>query len=310
MQASGPDSPGRDRAAPLGRAARAGREVVAFVREVAREWSEDRCLRVGAALAYYTLFSLAPLLVIAIAIAALFFGQELAEGTLIRQIEAAVSRDAAETVREMIQRASEPRAGILATVAGLVMTAIGASSVFGQLQSALNDIWAVRLQKRAGLRALLLDRISSFLMLALIGVLMLASLGVTTAISALQGWLGDLFPGAGALIRGLDLLGSLALMTLLFGMIFKVLPDADIRWGDVWVGAAVTSLLFAIGRIAIGLYLARSSAASVYGAASSLVVMLLWIYYSWQLLLLGAEFTQVYARRYGSFAVAPADGPG
>lgn len=284
------------------------RELFDLVRVAAREWSQDRCLQLGAALAYYTIFSMAPLLVIVIAVAALVFGREAAEGELLQQFEASLGADAAAAVRGMIERASQPRTGWLATIGGLLMMGLGASSVFGQLQSAMNQIWNIPRSRGRGLRGLLVDRLTSFSMILVIGFLLLVSLVLSTAVAALESLLNELFPGAALFLQGLNLMVSFAVVTLLFAMIFKILPDARILWGDVWIGAAFTSLLFTLGKFAIAFYLARSTAASVYGAASSLVVVLLWVYYSSQILFFGAECTQVYARRYGSWRHAPQPG--
>ena len=271
-----------------------------LLRETVREWQKDDCLQLGAALSYYTIFSLAPLLVVTIAIVALVFGEQIAQGEVLDRVESLVGPDAAAATREMIERASEPRAGILATIGGLAMTALGASGVFGQLQRALNKIWNVERASGRGVRGLVLDRLSAFSMLLLVGFLLMISLGAGAALAALSGRIAGFFPGADVATRLADLVTSFAVTTLLFALLFKVLPDVKVRWSDVIVGAAFTALLFALGRLAISTYLGRTSGASIYGAASSLVVLLLWVYYSSQLLFFGAEFTQVYARRYGS----------
>jgi membrane protein len=181
-----------------------------------------------------------------------------------------------------------------------VMTFVGASGVFGQLQRALNDIWEVRREPGRGVRGALVDRVRAFSMLLLIGLLLLVSLGVGAALSALSARIAGAFPGAWLATRGVDVLVSIAVTAVLFGLIFKVLPDLPLRWSDVAVGAIVSAVLFAVGRLAISWYLGRATGTSIYGAAGSLVVLLLWIYYSSQLLFFGAEFTQVWARRYGS----------
>jgi membrane protein len=279
-----------------------------LLREAAREWQQDNCLRIGAALAFYTLLSLAPLLLVTIAIVALVLGDDFARSEVMARVEGMVGADTAATLRDMVERASQPRSGLLATAVGLAMSAIGASGVFGQLQRALNDIWDVRRAPGRGVRGLLLDRVRAFSMLLLIGVLLIASLGVGAALSALADQIAGLFPGAFLTARLLDVLTSIGVTAVLFGLTFKVLPDLAIRWSDVAVGALVSALLFAVGRLGISWYLGRASAASVYGAAGSLVVLLLWIYYSSQLLFFGAEFTQVYARRYGSLQPDPAAG--
>jgi membrane protein len=286
------------------------REVTELLRETFQEWSRDNCLRLGAALAYYTIFSIAPLLVIVIAIAALAFGRQAAEGEIIQQVESVLGAPGAETLRGMIERASRPSAGILAAAGGLATMVIGASSVFAQLQSALNEIWNVPPRPRRGVLVMLKERLTSFSIILVIGFLLLVSLVLSAAVSALHAYVGGLFPGAALALELLNFAVSFGVVTLLFAMIFKILPDADIRWGDVWIGAAFTAFLFAVGKLAIGLYLGNTSAGSVYGAASSLVIILLWVYYSSQLLFFGAEFTQVYARRYRSGAPAEAPGGG
>lgn len=276
------------------------RAWLALLRETVREWRQDECLQLGAALSYYTIFSLAPLLVVTIAIVALVFGERMAQGEVLGRVESLVGPDTAAQVRQMIQHASQPRAGVLATVAGLAMTVLGASGVFGQLQRALNVIWNVKRVSGRGVRGALLDRLSAFSMLLLVGFLLLISLGVGAALAALSGRIAGLFPGAVVATHLADLVTSFAVTSLLFALLFKVLPDVKIRWSDVGLGAAFTALLFALGRLAISTYLGHTSGTSIYGAASSLVVLLLWIYYSSQLLFFGAEFTQVYTRRYGS----------
>jgi membrane protein len=277
------------------------REVAELLKETYREWSEDNCLRLGAALAYYTIFSMAPLLVIVIAIAALAFGKQAAEGEILGQLEGLLGAEGAETVGGMVERASQPAAGILATLGGVVMMGIAASGLFGELQGALNEIWEVPPRPSRGIVVLLKERLASFSMILVIGFLLLVSLVLSAVLAGLHGFVTGLFPGAALVMELLNFVVSFGVITLLFAMIFKILPDAQIRWGDVWVGAAFTSFLFVVGKLAIGLYLGNTGAGSVYGAASSLVIVLLWVYYSSQLLFFGAEFTQVYASRYGSW---------
>jgi membrane protein len=276
------------------------RAWLALLRETVQEWQEDNCLRLGAALSFYTLLSLAPLLVVTIALVALAFGERMAQGEVMARVETLLGADTAATVREMVERASQPRSGLLASAIGLGMSALGASGLFGQLQQALNDIWDVRPAAGGGVRAMLKKRAGSFSMLLLIGFLLMVSLGAGAALSALSERIAGLFPGASAASRAADIVITLAMTALLFGLLFKVLPDAAIRWSDVAIGAVFTALLFSVGRLGIAYYLGRSTGTSVYGAAGSLVALLLWIYYSSQLLFFGAEFTQVYARRYGS----------
>jgi membrane protein len=245
---------------------------------------------------------------VTIALVALFFGDEMAQGEVMGRVETLLGADTARTVREMVERASQPRSGIVATAIGLGMSALGASGLFGQLQQALNDIWDVQAGTRGGLRAMLKKRASSFSMLLLIGFLLMVSLGAGAALTALSERIADLFPGAAAASRAADVAISLLVTSGLFALLFKVLPDLSIRWSDVAVGALVSALLFTVGRTGISWYLGRATGTSVYGAAGSLVALLLWIYYSSQLLFFGAEFTQVYARRYGS--LRPAEGEG
>jgi membrane protein len=271
-----------------------------LLRETVQEWQKDNCLRLGAALSFYTLLSLAPLLVVTIALVALVFGERMAHGEVMGRVETLLGADTAKTVREMVERASEPRSGVVATLVGLGMSALGASGVFGQLQRALNDIWDVKPKPGRGLRGMLRDRAGTFSMLLLVAFLLLVSLGAGAALTALSERIAALFPGAAAASRAADVLISLLVTSALFALLFKVLPDTEIRWSDVLVGALFTAILFGVGRLGIAYYLGRTSGTSVYGAAGSLVALLLWIYYSSQLLFLGAEFTQVYARRYGS----------
>jgi membrane protein len=207
----------------------------------------------------------------------------------------------------MLQSTRQSGSNIAATLIGIVTLLLGATGVFVQLQDALNTIWEVAPKPGRGVLGMVKDRLLSFTMLLGIGFLLLVSLAVSAGLAALSSFLGDLLPGLFEVAKVLDFVISLGVITLLFAMIYKFLPDVKIRWGDVWVGAAVTSLLFTVGKFLIGLYLGYSSAASVYGAAGSLAVLLIWIYYTAQIVLLGAEFTQVYAKRYGSRIVPGAD---
>jgi membrane protein len=271
-----------------------------FVREVFYEWSKDDALSLGAALAYYTIFSMAPLLVLVIAIAGLVFGRAAAQGQIVTQIQDTIGPAGAKTIEDMIERASHPASGVVATVVSLLTMVFGASGVFGQLQSSLNKIWDVHGKTRGGIRGQLERRGSAFLMILAIGFLLLLSVAASTALSIVHGFLDEQFPILGQVLPLANFALSFGVVTLMFAMILKVLPEVSIEWRDVWLGALVTSLLFTIGKALIGLYLGRAGVTSVYGAAGSLVLVLLWIYYSSQLLFLGAEFTEVYSRRYGS----------
>jgi membrane protein len=271
-----------------------------FFREVFEEWSKDDALSLGAALAYYTIFSMAPLLVLVIAIAGLVFGRAAAEGQIVTQIQDAIGPAGAKTIEEMIARASRPSSGVTATVVSLATMFFGASGAFGQLQSSLNKIWDVGGKRRRGIQGHLRKRALAFGMIVFSGFLLFLSLAASTALAVVHGFIDERFPILGPLLPLANFTLSLAVITLLFAMILKMLPEVTIEWGDVWLGAIVTSLLFAIGKALIGLYLGRAGVTSVYGAAGSLVLVLLWIYYSAQLLFLGAEFTEVYSRRFGS----------
>jgi len=274
--------------------------VVSLLREVFAEWSKDNALSLGAALAYYTIFSMAPLLVLVIAIAGLVFGQKAAEGQIVGQIAGLVGDTAAQTIQGMVARASRPAAGKLATVMSLGTMALGASGVFGQLQSSLNHIWEVGPSGKRGFRGHLKKRAATFGMILGIGFLLLVSLVLSAALSGLHGVLTRHLPLAGRLLPALNFVLSFGVITALFAMMFKFLPETEMEWRDVWPGAAVTALLFTVGKTLIAIYLGRAGVTSVYGAAGSLVLILLWVYYSAQILFIGAEFTEVYSRRHGS----------
>lgn len=274
--------------------------ISAFLREVYTQWSADRALTHGAALAYYTLFSLAPLLVLVIAVAGLAFGRAAAEGEIVRQLTSLLGADGARTLQEMIARVSQPATGIVATVVSLATMFFGASGMVGQLQGSLNEIWEAPPATRGAFRDALQKRAIAIGMILGVGFLLLVSLILSAALNALHALVAEHLPLASQLVPPLNLLFSFLAITALFAMIYKFLPDVRLEWKDVWFGAAVTAVLFAIGKALIGFYLGRAGVASVYGAAGSLVVILLWIYYSCQLLFVGAEFTEVYARLYGS----------
>jgi membrane protein len=271
-----------------------------IAKETFSEWSEDKASRLAAALSYYTLFSVAPLLIIAIAVAGLAFGREAATDQIVGQIRGMVGQEGAEVIQTILQNASKTSTGIVATIVGVVTLLIGASGAFGQLQDSLNTIWEVKPKAGRGVKGILRDRFLSFSLVLVIGFLLLVSLVLSAVLAGVGKYLSDALPMPSFVLQAVNFAISFAVTTLLFALIFKVLPDAYIRWRDVWVGAAVTALLFSIGRFLIGLYLGRSSVGSAYGAAGSLVVLLLWVYYSSQVLFLGAEFTQVYANRFGS----------
>ena len=277
-----------------------GKSGFGLVKETFKEWQDDGALDLGAALAYYAIFSLAPLLLIVIAVAGLVWGREAVQGQLIDQLRGLVGEQGGQAIQTMIANAGKHGSGILATIVGVVTILFGATGVFAQIQSSLDRIWNVEPRPGSGIWGFVKTRMLSFGMVLGIGFLLLVSLVVTTAVSAVGAWATGLLPAAKVLVEGGTFVVSFALITLLFAMIYKVLPDVEIGWRDVWIGAAATALLFTTGKFLFGLYLAKSSVASTYGAAGSLVIVLLWIYYSAQILFLGAEFTQVYASHYGS----------
>lgn len=270
-----------------------------LIKETVIEWNQDNVPLLAAALAYYTIFSLAPLLLIAIAIAGAVFGEEAARGEIVRQIEGLVGRQGAEAVQSMIQNAQQPGSGgTVATVIGVGLLLLGASGVFGQLQTALNTIWDVKPKPDQGMRSFLQSRFLSFAMVLVIGFLLLVSLVLSAILAGISTYFQGLFPFA-IVGQTINFLFSFAVITFLFAAIYKFLPDVKIPWKNLWIGAAVTALLFNIGKFLIGLYLGSSSVGSTYGAAGSLVVLLVWVFYSAQILLIGAEFTQVYSRYRG-----------
>ncbi|OUL19662.1 ribonuclease BN [Nostoc sp. T09] len=268
--------------------------------ETFKEWSEDKASRLAAALAYYTIFSIAPLLIIVIAIVGAVFGEEAARGEIVRQIQGLVGRPGAEFIETAIQNANQPQTGTIASIISILVLLLGATGLFNELQDALNTIWEVKPKPGAGMNNMVRQRVLSFAMVLGIGFLLLVSLVVSAGLSALVTFFSNLVPGVDFIWQIVNFLLSFAITTVLFGLIFKVLPDVKITWGDVIIGASITSILFSIGRFLLGQYLGNGGFGSAYGAAGSLVVILAWIYYAAQILFFGAEFTQVYARRYGS----------
>jgi membrane protein len=276
-------------------------ETFSLLKATAFEWLDDQAPTLGAALAYYTVFSLAPLLIISIALAGLVFGAEAAQGQIFDQLRGLLGDAGGKAMQEIVQSTSaEPKTGVVATVIGFVTLLFGASGAFGQLQASLNIIWGVQPKPGRGILGIIRDRILSFGFILVVGFLLLVSLLLTAAIAFVGKQFDAMVPGMEALIQILNSILSLAVITLLFGMMFKILPDANIAWRDVWIGAFITALLFTLGKFALGFYLGRSGVASSYGAAGSLIVLLLWVYYSSQIVFFGAEFTQVYANRFGS----------
>jgi membrane protein len=290
----------------------------AFVRifgAALQAWWDDNVPRLGASLAYYMLFAIAPVLLVAIAIAGLVFGPEAVRGEIVGQLDHLVGREGARAIQNLLEGASQPRAGKLAAAIGGVTFIVAATGAFLELQAAFNTIWRVTPKPGLDFKGFLMDRVRSFGLVVAIGFLLMVSLAVSAALAAISAWVGRRAPGLPILWNALNLLVSLAVISALFAMLYRVLPDVELRWRDVATGAVVTAILFTVGKQIIGFYLGQSTAASTYGAAGSVIVLLLWVYYASQIVLLGAEFTRVYARHEGarpepqSFAEEDPDAP-
>lgn len=277
-------------------------EAWTILKTAAWEFVEDKASQLGAALAFYSILSLAPLLVLAIAVAGFFFGEEAARGGLATQMESTVGAEGAKAIESMLENAHQPEFGSLAALFGLILLLVGASGVFGQLQTAMNAIWEVEPSKGSSVWVFFKSRFLSFTLVLGTGFLLLISLVLSAVIAGASQYLSGIWPHLEPLWHVANELVSFFVVMLLFAMIFKFLPDTTVAWRDVWIGAATTAVLFTFGKFLIGLYLGKSSVGSAYGAAGSLVVLLVWIYYSAQILFFGAELTQVYARRHGSWS--------
>jgi membrane protein len=275
--------------------------VIALFKKTAGEWMEDNCPQLGAALAYFTVFSLAPLVVVLLAAFGLISGSsEMARDRITEQLQYFVDPSGVKVFREIAAQTAKPTAGIIATTLGVIVGLFGASGVFGQLQEALNTIWGVKPKPGNGIWAFVRARFLSFAMVGGVCFLLLVSLAVETILRGLNDYLKGVIPGGHVLAMALFLLFDISVIVLLFAFIFRYLPDAKIAWRDVWIGSALTAIFFVLGKFILALYLGSGAAGSAYGAAGSLITLLLWIYYSAQILLFGAEFTQVYANTYGS----------
>jgi membrane protein len=274
--------------------------VWTLIRDAAKDWSDDHAARLAAALAFYALLSLAPLLMLAVSVAGLVFGDEAARGGIADQLTGLVGPQGAETIETILASARSGSAGVLGTVFGTLVLLFGASGVFGELQGALNVVWEVEPKPGRGIKGILRDRFASFAAVMGVAFLLLVSLVLGAALAAFGAFLSGALPGGAWLWQAVNFVISLGVTTCLFALVFKLVPDAKVAWADVWIGAAVTAILFELGKLAIGLYLGRSGVSSAFGAAGSVVVIVIWIYYSAQILLFGAELTQVYARQFGS----------
>jgi membrane protein len=273
-----------------------------MLKETADAWMNDKAFRMGAALAYYSVFSMAPVLLIAIGIASLVFGEQAARGEVLAEVRDTVGPQTAAAIEEILAHSGRDGGGGWATAVGFAVLLFGASGVFVELQDALNTIWKVMPRPGRVVWEVIRERLLSFSVILGTGFLLLVSLVLSAALEALGGALKpiDALPGGAAIWQGLNFVLSFSIITLLFAMIYKVLPDAEIAWRDVWVGAVITALLFTGGKYLIGLYLGRSGLTSAFGAAGSVILVLSWVYYSSLILLFGAEFTRVYAKHNGS----------
>jgi membrane protein len=277
------------------------RQIGALLRAAAVNWVRDYAQSMGAALAFYMIFSIAPLLLIVIAVAGAVFGAEAARGEIYDQLQALLGSPGATAVQDLIESAGRPSENLLSAAFGLLFLFVGATSVFTELQDALNRIWrAPQAQKVSGLWALLRARLLSFGMILGIGFLLIVSLAFSAGLAALSRWWDPSSVGWLTLARASELALGIGLSTLIFALIYKTMPRAQVQWADVWVGALVTSLLFVAGKSLIGSYIGHSGVSTAFGAAASLIVVLLYVYYSAQIFLFGAEFTWVYAHQFGS----------
>jgi membrane protein len=281
--------------------------VGGILKESFKGFSEYKVPKLSASLAYYTVFSLGPLLIVIIFLCSIFLGREAVEGTIYTQIQGFVGDDAAKQIQDIIKNASITGKGTVAATIGIITLLIGATTVFGEIQDSINDIWGLKPKPKQGWLKLIKNRLLSFGIIGSLGFLLLVSLAITALVEGLSNRLKDVFPDVTVVVFYIiNLILTLGVTTLLFATIFKVLPDAKIRWRDVWAGAITTSVLFMLGKFAISFYISKSEVGSTYGAAGSLVVLLVWIYYSSIILYFGAVFTKSYAVKYGE-AIKPND---
>src|SRR6266702_2120077 len=277
-------------------------DSISLLKQTFSEWLDDKVPQLGAALAYYTVFSLAPLVLLLLAIVGFVFRNDPAGAwqKVTEQMSYFLDKSAIDVVQGIAQKASQPNKGVLATSIGILLALFGASGVFGQLQDALNTIWGVKTKPGVGIMGFIRSRFLSFAMVAGVCFLLLVSLVLESLLKSFSHNVQAMFPGGIVIVLVVYSIFDLAVVVLLFALTFKFLPDVKIQWRDVWIGALMTAIFFAIGKWALGLYLGSGTASSAYGAASSLITLLLWIYYSSQILLFGAEFTQVYASEFGA----------
>jgi len=289
----------------------AARAVFDLCKQSFASWRADYAPSMGAALAYYTVFSVAPLLLIVISVVGLVFGRDEARGEIFEQLSGLMGAEGARAIQLMLEALNKPRQGIVATVIGVALLLVGATTVFGELQDAFDRIWRAPAREDVnGLLDLMRVRLLSFSMIMGIGFLLIVSLVVNAALAALGEWWAPVFGGWATVAQNVNSVFGFVIVTVGFAMIFKVMPRVRVQWRDVWVGATVTAVLFTVGKYLIGLYIGTTGIASGYGAAGSLVVVLVWVYYSAQIFLLGVEFTWVYAHTFGSLKGVPRPAPG
>ena len=284
------------------------RELFHLCKDAVTSWSNDYAPSMGAALAYYTVFSIAPVLLIVISVAGLVFGEKAAQGAIFDQLSGLMGAEGAAAIQGLLKSVNRPAEGIVATVMGVGLLVLGATTVFRELQDALDRIWRAPVMPHSGIFSMVRTRLLSFGLIMGIGFLLMVTLVLSAALSALGKWWAPIFGGWAVIAQVVNFAFGFALTTVGFALIYKLMPRVQVQWRDVWVGAGVTALLFTIGKHLIGLYIGRSSVASGFGAAGSLVIVLVWVYYSAQIFLLGAEFTWVYAHRFGSLMGKPRPG--
>jgi membrane protein len=283
------------------------KHVFHLLKTTVTEWQAHKASRLAAALAYYTLLSIAPLIVLVVAITGLVFGDDAARGDVAAQLRGVMGPEAGQAIEAIVANANAPREGLVGTLIGIGVLLFGASWVFAELQDSMNTIWEVTPKPGRGLKGIVKDRFFSFTMVLGVAFLLLVSLVLSTVLSAIGDRLASALPGGEAVWHVVNFAVSFGVITLLFALMYKVIPDVKIQWSDVWVGAVVTALLFTLGKYGIGIYLGNASVASPYGAAGSVVVLVVWVYYSAQILFFGAEFTQVYTKMYGTRVVPDDD---
>ena len=287
--------------------ARLPQSIWLLVGDTVEGFIDDDGLSRGASIAYYTLFSIAPVLLVVVAIAGLVFGHDAAQGAIVGQLSILMGRQTAEALQAMIESAAKPREGMLASIVGIVVLIVATTGVFGEVQAGLNSVWKASPPHRSTLSRLVRARLTSVGLVVTAGFLLTVSLATSAAMAGVSDYLKYVFPAAQAALGIVDFVMSGVLIAGLFAAMFKILPDAPIAWRDVAIGAVVTTILFEGGKYAIAFYVGQSNVASSYGAAGALIILLVWIYYSAQIFLLGAEFTRAFAKRYGSHSGSPED---